>query len=266
MNPWRYIKRDRHTCRRTDNLTPLIRYTSYSILPSIHQSISILDSRVVRVPFYGVGSTRLCRTPAFHASLSSGSKSAGPHLSTSVFTHSDHVFQGLPSFLVPTSGKCVTELINVVARCTRPYHLRRRQRRTDVMSSMLSFCSSEAEGISSLSLMPQIQRIMARSLWRSRRNSWSFGPYVSLPWSIAERTQASYALPRILGERCLVVRIGKSFLNFPQGIQHLAAMALSQPHRSTASHLGNRTCIALRGGNNIHFIPEDNPQSSKILG
>ena len=31
------------------------------------------------------------------------------------------------------------------------------------------------------------------------------------------------------GERYLVVRIGKSFLNFPQTTQHLASMALSQP-------------------------------------
>ena len=99
------------------------------------------------------------------------------------------------------------------------------------MSLMPSFCSCEAEGVSSLSLMPQIQRIMARSLWLSRHSSDSFGPNVSLPWSIAERTQALYTLPRILGERCLVVRTGKSFLNFALATPHLAAIAiaLSQP-------------------------------------
>ena len=60
----------------------------------------------VRGPFYGAGSTRLCRTPALHASLSSGSMPARPHSLTSVFTHSDHVFQGVPFFLVPWIWKC----------------------------------------------------------------------------------------------------------------------------------------------------------------
>ena len=40
--------------------------------------------------------------------------------------------------------------------------------------------------------------------------------HVSLPWSIAERMQASHTISHILGERCLVFRPGKSFLNFPQ--------------------------------------------------
>ena len=64
---------------------------------------------------------------------------------------------------------------------------------------------------------------------------WSL--HISLPWSIAERTQASYPLPRILGERCLVVSKGKSFLKFPQATQHLAAMALSQPPHHPGSRM-----------------------------
>ena len=72
---------------------------------------------------------------------------------------------------------------------------------------------SEAEGVSSLSLLPQIQRIMAWSLQWSCRSSGSFGPHVSLLWSIAEWTQATYTLPCIMGERCLEVRTGKNFLN-----------------------------------------------------
>ena len=38
-----------------------------------------------------------------------------------------------------------------MARCTWPYHLSRRQLRIDVISSIPSFCSSEADGVSSLS-------------------------------------------------------------------------------------------------------------------
>ena len=93
-------------------------------------------------------------------------------------------------------------------RCTWPYHLSRRQQRTNVMSSMSSFCSSEAEGVSSRSLMPKIQWIMARSLRKSCCSSGTFGPHVSLSWSIAARRQATYTFPCILGERCLEVRTG----------------------------------------------------------
>ena len=60
--------------------------------------------------------------------------------------------------------------------------------------------SSEVEGVSFWSLMPQIQRIIARSLRRSRFRSEVFGPHGSLPWSKAEQTQAAYTLPRIKGD------------------------------------------------------------------
>ena len=92
--------------------------------------------------------------------------------------------------------------------------LSHRKRRTDVIFSMPSFCSHEPEGISSLSLMPQIQRIMAQSLRRCCCRSKLFG-----------QTQASYTLPHILGERYLAVRTDQSYLNFPRATQHLAAMA-----------------------------------------
>ena len=44
---------------------------------------------------------------------------------------------------------------------------------------------------------------MAWSLWRSRHSSGSFGPHISLLWSIATLMLASYTLPCILVERCL---------------------------------------------------------------
>ena len=116
-----------------------------------------------------------------------------------------------------------------VAHWTWPYHLSRWRQRNDAMSSMPSFCSGEAEGVSSLFLMPQMQQIMVQSLRQSCYSSGLFGLHFLLPWSTAEWTQASYTLLHILGERCLVVRTGQSCLNFPQATQHLAAMALSQP-------------------------------------
>ena len=58
---------------------------------------------------------------------------------------------------------------------------------------------------------------------------------------ISEWTQALYTLPRTLGERCLEVRTGSSFLNFPQATQHQVAMALTHsPHQSTACHPDSR--------------------------
>ena len=108
-------------------------------------------------------------------------------------------------------------LLQEVACCTLPHHLSHQQRRTDIMSLMPSFCSGQADGVSALSLMPQIQQFMVLSLQWTRHSS--FGPHVLIPWSIAQWMQALFTLPRILGERCLAVRTGKSFLNFPKDTQ-----------------------------------------------
>ena len=148
---------------------------------------------------------------------------------TSVFTHSEHIFRGLPFFSVPGIWKFVIDLIQDMARCTWPYH--RRQQRTDVMSLVSSFCISEVEGASSLSLMPQIQQIMAWWLQQSCRSSGGFGPHVLLPWNTSKQTQATYILPHILAERCLEVRTGKSF--WKQRHCH-------SPHRSTMYHKCSR--------------------------
>ena len=80
-------------------------------------------------------------------------------------THADHVFLGLPWSLVPGSPNHVMELMHEVARCTCPYHLRRRVRRTAVISSRSSFWWSTAEEIWSSSFAPQIHLIMARSCY-----------------------------------------------------------------------------------------------------
>ena len=91
---------------------------SLPIITTIHPH-PFLDKGAVRVPFYGFGSTRLCQTPALHASLSCGSTPARLRLSTSVFlTHSDHVFLGLPFFQVLGITKFVINLIQDVYQWT----------------------------------------------------------------------------------------------------------------------------------------------------
>ena len=78
----------------------------------------------------------------------------------SFLTHADHIFLGLPRSLVPGSSNRVMELMHEVARCTCPYHLRCRVRRTAVISSRSSFWWSTAVGILSASFAPQIHLIM----------------------------------------------------------------------------------------------------------
>ena len=99
------------------------------------------------------------------------------------------------------------------------------------MKGCCNIFSSEPEDVSSRS---QIQQIMALSLRQSPSRSEVFGPHILLPWSIAEQTKAVYTLPRTLGDQCLVVRAGSSFLNFPQATQCFS------PRWSTAFHPDSR--------------------------
>ena len=125
------------------------------------------------------------------------------------------------------------------ARATWPCHLSLRDLSNEVISSSPSLSRRAAEGVSSRSLTPHIQRIIALSVCLKRCMSVEVGAQVSLPWSRAERTQALNTLPRVRGNKCLEVRMGRSFLNFPQAALHLAIIACEQPH---SAHLqGSRT-------------------------
>jgi len=129
----------------------------------IYGAAVVLDS--------GVGNTCQRLTLVLHEFLSNGLTPSKLHIVISFLTHADHVFLGVPRFLVPGSPNRVMELMHEVARCTCPYHLRRRVRRTAVISSISSFWWSTAEEISSSSFAPQIHLIMARSFLRSRCRS-----------------------------------------------------------------------------------------------
>ena len=76
---------------------------------------------------------------ALHAALSCASTPTRPQLLTSILTHSDHVFLGLPEFLLQGIGTFVIDLVQDVVHCKWWYHLSRGQRRTYVVSSVLSF-------------------------------------------------------------------------------------------------------------------------------
>jgi len=87
------------------------------------------------VPDSEVGNTWQRLTLVLHEFLSNGLTPSRLHIVISFLTHADHVFLGLPRSLVPGSPNRVMELMHEVARCTYPYHLRRRVRRTAVISS-----------------------------------------------------------------------------------------------------------------------------------
>ena len=73
------------------------------------------------------------------------------------------------------------------------------------------------------------QLIMALSFLRSLCQSGAVGALVSLPCNRAERTQALNTFPQVKGDTCFEVRIGSSFLNFPQAVEHLVAIARAHP-------------------------------------
>ena len=137
-----------------------------------------------------VGRTRLCFTARRHACRSCAAAEGRCRSSRSLLTHSFQVFLGRPRLAPPGTCMPTTELIQPVARSTWPNHCRRLLRRTASTSLMSSLWSSSSDDTSSRSLMPQIQRIIARSLRRSRCRSGALGPHVSQPWSIADLTQA----------------------------------------------------------------------------
>jgi len=77
-----------------------------------------------------VGNTWQRLTLVLHEFLSNGLTPSRLHIVISFLTPADHIFLGLPRFLVPGTPNRVMELMHEVARCMCPYHLRRRVRRT----------------------------------------------------------------------------------------------------------------------------------------
>jgi len=113
--------------------------TTYSIDVSVIIISGFGIYGVAVVPDSGVGNTWQRLTLVLHEFLSNGLIPSRLHIVISFLTHADHVFLGLPRFLVPGTPNRVMELMQEVARCTCPYHLRCRVRRTAVISSTSSF-------------------------------------------------------------------------------------------------------------------------------
>ena len=151
-------------------------------------------------------------------------------LLTSVFTNSNYVCHGLRCFLVPGIRNFVIDLIQDVTHCTRPgpYHLSRRLLWTDVISSLPSLYSDEAEGASSLSLVPQIKQIIAWSLQWSHYTSG-----LSPCFATVEHSWANAGLIHLVAYPKWEVFGGEDRQEFcelsTEATQHLTAMVLSKP-------------------------------------
>ena len=104
-----------------------------------HHHIRFWYLRCCGCPGLRVGNTWQRLTLVLHEFLSNGLTPSRLHIVISFLTHADHILLGLPRSLVPGSPNRVMELMHEVARCTCPYHLRRRVQRTAVISSRSSF-------------------------------------------------------------------------------------------------------------------------------
>ena len=86
-----------------------------------------------------------------------------------------------------------------MTRCAWPYHRSHPLQSTAEIPLMPSFWSSDTEGVSSWSLLPQIQWIMAQSLRCNSSRSELFSPHIFLSWSILEWTQAMHLRREVPG-------------------------------------------------------------------
>ena len=141
-----------------------------------------------------------------------------------------------------------------MARCIYPYHPSCQVKRTAVISSMPSFCSSEAVCVFLVCLCHRSIRSWQGHCSWTTAGQWCLLPMFCYHEHGRENTGLVH-LPCISGERCLVIRTGKSFLNFPRAMQNLGAMA----HRHSPSRAQHVTQVAesgfhiKHGAVDIHF-------------
>ena len=181
------------------------------------------------LPLDGVCSCRLFFTDDLHDTLSRVRASDKPHTFKSCFTHSSQVFFGRPGPFLPGTGLDLTLFISPLERMTCPNHLSRRFRTRTARSHIPSLaCRSSIDG-SSDGLIPQIQRIIARSLRHSRWRASEVMGQVSVPCNIELRTLELNRRPLRSKGIGLDVSKGRFFRNLPQAHLHLAMAAVIQP-------------------------------------
>ena len=194
-----------------------------------HHHIQLFYYTGVGLPRCEVGSSRQALRPARQATLSPGSTSDSLFNLMSSCMHLIQVFFCPPGRLRWSTCSPLTWFIQPDDLWTCPYQRRRYSRRTTARSRIPSLARYAFEDSLSTSLMPQIQRIIARSFRMRRPLVSAVGAQVSLPCSMAPRTQELYIRPLVRSGRCREVSTGSSCLNLAQTVLYLVMAASSQP-------------------------------------
>jgi hypothetical protein len=164
-----------HPIGNDKHLYPLKTYSTsqWSIHPSIHPSSihpsMFYLSSAATIPATGVDSRRPdLLTLDFHSALFHGSLSVRLCVHKSSFKHCDQVFLGRPRFPEQGIFMLVIVLMQAEEHIMYPYHLLSRlERRASVTSCIPNLAQSNVVGVSSPSLVRQIQRIITLSFLQS---------------------------------------------------------------------------------------------------
>ena len=176
-----------------------------------------------------VGSSRVALTLSLQHFLSLGLTPRNPYSVMSFFKRLSQVNLWQPFTFLLGTYRFLTLLIRDDARSTCPNQRKRFALKTAERTATPSLAHSCS--VDELSRGPtlHIQRIMDRSHLFSWSRSVFLVAQVSLPCSIADRTQASYTLPFVVIAKCFEVSIGRSCLNLPHAIPHLLMTASLHP-------------------------------------
>ena len=158
------------------------------------------------------------------------------HIFKSSFRVTCHDLRGLPLPHLPGTSNAVQRFIQSVLRFTWPNHRNLLARSATSRGGIHSLLHRLSELMRWTGLMPQIQRIMARSV-RSNRDLSSFRrAQHSLPYKSTVRMHVLNTFPRVWYEIERFVRIGSNSRNLPHAVLALViALRLQPPPASMVS-------------------------------
>src|SRR2546425_3447637 len=200
-----------------------------------------------------------------HKGLSCASSFFNPHSFMSSFTHSIHVFLGLPFLTPPTTSKFLhlETQSSAPLRFTCPNHLSLPCLTTLSTPTIPSPRLSSSLDLLSFRVTPDIHLIMLFSVLTSLCISSTFNGQVSLPYTGTLCTHALYIFPLTLNEAPLTVNNLLRFLNFPHAA-HLTlardASSAPPPFPITSPKFVNNLQLLHRSQHNLsysihHFHP-----------
>ena len=159
-----------------------------------------------------------------------------PMLQKSAEITCSHVFFGLPLPLLPSTSITLhrfTQLLSSILSTWQPRCM------TLLLGCNWNLSSSSFDDFPSLTC--GFQRSMLISVRCNLAMSSSFAGHVSLPYSITDRTHASYNSPFLFKEKVLEVKSGNSSRNFFHALLVRVIELPSDPPAAPACHQDSRT-------------------------